>query len=123
MPGLIEKLQRIQKTATQANAGRYFLYGQNGELLVETDQHGNILIEHLVLNQQPLGVFLPDEDQDGLTNQAEAAQGTLPTHTDSDSDGLTNIQEWFQYGTDSTNRDSDGDGVPDGAEVTAGRVP
>ncbi len=36
---------------------------------------------------------------------------------DSDNDGLTD-QEEFQYGTDPTNKDTDGDNVFDGAEIT-----
>ncbi|MEE9421903.1 MAG: hypothetical protein V3V50_01965, partial [Gammaproteobacteria bacterium] len=100
--------QRYQKTDTQTSQGRYFLYGSNSALLVETDLEGNILAEHLYLNGQPLGVFFPDDDQDGITNQEEAALGTLPADTDQDGDGLTNLDEWFIHGTDSANADSDG---------------
>ena len=38
------------------------------------------------------------------------------TGLDPDSDGLTNLQE-YQYGTNSQNPDTDGDGMPDGWEV------
>ena len=115
--------QRFQKSDSQSNTGHQYLYGQNGELLVETDQDGNILQEHLYLNGQPLAVFYPDDDQDGITNQVEATQGTLPTNTDQDGDGLTNNAEWFIHGTDSANADSDGDGVNDNVEISQGTDP
>ena len=115
--------QRFQKTDTQTNQGRYYLYGSNSALLVETDLEGNILTEHLYLNGQPLGVFFPDDDQDGITNQEEAALGTLPADTDQDGDGLTNLDEWFIHGTDSANADSDGDGINDDIEISQGTDP
>ena len=115
--------QRFHKTDSQSNTGHQYLYGQNGELLVETDQDGNILQEHLYLNGQPLAVFYPDDDQDGQTNKEEATQGTLPANTDQDGDGLTNSDEWFIHGTDSANADSDGDGVYDNVEISQGTDP
>ncbi len=115
--------QRFQKADTQSNTGHHYLYGQNGELLVETDQDGNILQEHMFLNGQPFAVFYPDDDQDGITNQEEAIQGTLPSNTDQDGDGLTNTQEWFIHGTDSANADSDGDGINDNVEISQGTNP
>ncbi len=111
--------QRIQKTDASVGAGRYSLYGTNGELLAETDQDGNVLREYLYLNGTLLALFEPDDDQDGLTNQQEAQQGTLPLNADSDGDSLTNLTEWFQYGTDSQNADSDGDGIPDNVEIAS----
>ena len=115
--------QRFQKSDSQSNTGHQYLYGQNGELLVETDNQGNILQEHLYLNGQPLAVFYPDDDQDGQTNQEEATQGTLPANTDQDGDGLTNNDEWFIHGTDSANADSDEDGVNDNVEISQGTDP
>jgi RHS repeat-associated protein len=115
--------QRIARTDETTASGNYFLYGPNGELLVETDQDGNILLEYLYLNGQLLAAYSPDDDQDGIPNQQEAKQGSLPVNPDSDGDGLTNLAEWFQHGTDSTNPDSDGDGVLDGAEIAAGTSP
>ena len=52
----------------------------------------------------------------------EAAAGTLKLSLDSDSDGLTDIEETV-LGTLPTNPDSDGDGYKDGAEVSAGYSP
>ncbi len=115
--------QRIAKTDETTARGKHFLYGTSGELLVETDQDGNILLEYLYLNGQLLAIYSPDDDQDGIANQQEAEQGTLPVNLDIDGDGLTNLAEWFQHGTDSTNPDSDGDGVLDGAEIAAGTSP
>jgi Bacterial TSP3 repeat/Right handed beta helix region len=42
---------------------------------------------------------------------------------DSDGDGLNNLLERWVYRTSPANRDSDGDGVPDGREVAAGTDP
>ncbi len=115
--------QRTGKTDEVTATGKHFLYGTNGELLAETDENGNVLSEYLYLNGQLLAIFSPDDDQDGIPNQAEARLGTLPQNPDSDGDGLTNLAEWYQSGTDSQNPDSDGDGILDGAEVTAGTSP
>ncbi len=114
--------QRINKTNETTQTGEYVLYGQNGERLVETDANGNVLMEYIYLNGQRLAIYMPDDDQDGIPNTQEV-QGTLPANPDSDGDGLTNLSEWFQSGTDSQNPDSDGDGVLDGAEIAQGTDP
>jgi parallel beta-helix repeat protein len=91
---------------------------------------------------------LLDPDSDGLTNFQEFGLGTNPKNRDSDSDsmpdgweytyrptlnptnsvdglldsdidGLNNLAE-YQNGTDPTSIDSDGDGMPDGWEVSNG---
>lgn len=77
-----------------------------------------------------------DADGDGVIDSVEIADGTNPndpcsfvfgnqTETtsgtwnvlDCDNDGLTNLQE-LQLGTNPLNIDTDGDGVPDGVEVS-----
>ena len=115
--------QSINKTDETTQTGEHVLYGQNGERLVETDENGNVLMEYIYLNGQLLALYTPDDDQDGIPNTQEASQGTLPLNPDSDGDGLTNLSEWFQSGTDSQNPDSDGDGILDGAEVAQGTDP
>ncbi len=115
--------QRIAKTNEITSTGTHVLYGQNGERRVETDETGNILVEYIYLNGQLLTLYLPDDDLDGIPNAQEAKQGTLPVNPDSDGDGLSNLTEWYQYGTDSANPDSDGDGTLDGAEIAAGTNP
>jgi hypothetical protein len=69
----------------------------------------------------------PDDDNDGLPDLWEISHGLNPldptdASRDSDSDGLTNSQE-FTLGTDPLNRDTDGDGFSDGDEVNAGTDP
>ena len=67
----------------------------------------------------PLG----DDDQDGLTNQDEADNGTDPKNPDTDGDGLNDGDEVHKYHTDPTKPDTDGDGLDDGLEVKIGTDP
>jgi len=64
-----------------------------------------------------------DSDQDGLTDQEEAALGTDPNSTDTDGDGLFDYEEVRTYHTEPLNPDSDGDGYTDGQEVHGGYNP
>ncbi|MHA1231556.1 MAG: binary toxin-like calcium binding domain-containing protein [Candidatus Helarchaeota archaeon] len=67
-----------------------------------------------------------DTDNDGMPDGWEVNNGLNPlgddSGTDSDSDGLTNFQE-YQYGTDPKDSDTDNDGMPDGWEVNNGLNP
>lgn len=87
-----------------------------------------------------------DDDQDGLSNNAELTAGTDPNNPDTDGDGLNDGVEVNQFstnprkqdtdddtlldgeevnthGTSPTNPDTDSDGVPDGVEITNGTDP
>ena len=55
-----------------------------------------------------------DLDKDGLENRLEAELGTNPESSDTDSDGLSDYDEYCKYRTDPVKKDSDGDGKPDG---------
>ncbi|MEJ0088751.1 MAG: DUF1800 family protein [Limisphaerales bacterium] len=59
-----------------------------------------------------------DSDGDGLSNLQEFQRGTDPHLADSDGDGLTDGQE-VALGTNPLNADTDGDGLSDYAEVNA----
>ncbi|MDY3678597.1 MAG: Rib/alpha-like domain-containing protein [Actinomyces urogenitalis] len=59
----------------------------------------------------------PDTDGDGVNDGDEAKDGTDPLNPDTDGDGLNDGDE-KTHGTDPTNPDTDGDGVNDGDEVT-----
>lgn len=85
---------------TRITDGLHFLYGANDELLAETDNDGNILSEYVYLNGQPLALYQPDDDNDGLSNAEEDPLGSNPANTDSDGDGLSNVDEWYGTGTD-----------------------
>lgn len=64
----------------------------------------------------------PDTDADGLSDAAEAENGTDPTNPDSDGDGLLDGAE-FETQTDPLAFDSDGDGFGDNQEVVNGTDP
>src|SRR5688572_19175867 len=58
-----------------------------------------------------------DRDVDGLTDAEEAHHGTNPDHPDTDGDGLPDGAEVETHGTSPTDSDVDHDGVSDGAEI------
>jgi len=58
-----------------------------------------------------------DLDGDGLTNEREAAVGTLLRSNDTDSDGLTDDVEVETYETSPANNDTDGDSLSDYEEI------
>jgi hypothetical protein len=69
----------------------------------------------------------PDDDNDGLPDDYEAAHSCLDPLTaddsaDADADGLSNLQE-FELGTDPCKADTDGDGCKDGRELSIGFDP
>jgi beta-lactamase regulating signal transducer with metallopeptidase domain len=77
---------------------------------------GVVLLPMARAQKQPVdntsGVL--DSDKDGLENGLEAELGTNPKSSDTDSDGLSDYDEYCKYRTDPTKKDSDGDGKPDG---------
>lgn len=58
-----------------------------------------------------------DEDHDGLSRSEEEAAQTDSTQIDSDFDGLTDGEEVKTYKTNPRQADSDGDGKSDGEEI------
>src|SRR5262249_51947465 len=59
-----------------------------------------------------------DSDSDGLSNLQEYQHGTDPHKADTDGDGLTDAQE-VALGTNPLNADTDGDGMSDFEELNA----
>lgn len=57
--------------------------------------------------------FAQDSDNDGLTDEQERILGTDPKNPDTDSDGLRDGEEYFDYFTDPLKADTDEDGLPD----------
>ena len=64
-----------------------------------------------------------DKDADGMSNIEEFTEGTDPCTRDTDSDGLTDGDEFHRYGTDPLVYDTDGDGLGDGDEIALGLNP
>jgi hypothetical protein len=61
-----------------------------------------------------------DTDQDGLTDVQEAALGTDPANPDTDEDGITDGDEVNVWGSDPLNLDSDGDTLYEDGELLYG---
>ena len=99
----------------------------------DTDGDGlNDYYEVIELSTNPSSMFTLDNpfrdsdmdfDGDGLTNIEEFNAGTLPKDRDSDKDGLTDGAEVKVYFSDPINVDTDDDGIPDGKEVKNGSSP
>ncbi|MCX6794751.1 MAG: hypothetical protein NTY31_02065 [Candidatus Falkowbacteria bacterium] len=66
---------------------------------------------------------LVDSDSDGLTDVEEKAAGTNINIIDTDNDGLSDYEEVKIYKTNPLSADTDGDGHLDGVEVKAGYNP
>ena len=64
-----------------------------------------------------------DADSDGLSNLQEYLAIANPHLVDTDSDGKTDQEEYERYFTESSNADTDGDGLPDGLEIDFGVDP
>ncbi|UFS62990.1 putative metal-binding motif-containing protein [Sulfurimonas sp. HSL-3221] len=62
------------------------------------------------------GTPSPDTDSDGVSDAAEALNGTDPNDPDTDNDGLNDGQE-LTANTDALDADTDDDGISDGNEV------
>ncbi|MEX2605830.1 MAG: Ig-like domain-containing protein, partial [Kiritimatiellia bacterium] len=74
------------------------------------------MTQNLLFARATLGVI--DTDQDGMDDGWEIWNFGEPVNPndDSDSDGLTNLEEYL-HGTDPNNPDTSGNGIPDGWEV------
>src|SRR5215217_748681 len=64
-----------------------------------------------------------DPDRDGLANRREYRLRTKPRVRDTDGDGVRDGAEVKRHHTDPRKADTDGDGFSDGAELLAGTDP
>jgi hypothetical protein len=65
----------------------------------------------------------PDFDKDGLNNLLEYRLGSNANNRDSDGDGIPDGVEYFTYGSNPASSDSDGDMIPDDWEIANGLNP
>ncbi|RME06479.1 MAG: hypothetical protein D6812_01555 [Deltaproteobacteria bacterium] len=92
---------------------------------IDSDHDGLKNVEERQWNTDPHN---PDTDLDGLLDGEEVVEGadgfiTSPLMRDTDGDALPDGAEVTTYGTDPTLRDTDGDGIDDNLEITAGLDP
>lgn len=101
--------------------------------VVDSDEDGlNDCYEVIDLGTNPSSMFTLDNpyrdrdmdfDEDGLSNMEEFNAGTDPWNKDTDGDGLADGAELKVYLTDPLNPDTDGDGISDGEEIIRGTDP
>ncbi len=96
--------QRVAKTV--GGATTRFIYGQNGELLAETDATGTVLREYIYLNGTPLAVL----DSTGVHYLHTDHLGTPRAATDQTG---RLVWTWISdpFGATAANDDPDGDGT------------
>lgn len=114
---------------TQYRSSNTAIASISGTGLVTARASGNVIIQATHEGTQGLlqiGVVLSrDSDGDGILDDIEIANGLNPNNPadaldDLDRDGLNNRDE-IARGTQLRNPDTDGDTIPDGEEVIAGR--
>ena len=80
-----------------------------------SDEDGVLNLDEYLNGTYPT---ISDTDNDGLTDYQEIyGYPTCPFRADTDGDMLLDGQEVYTYGTSPTNPDHDGDGLRDGAEI------
>lgn len=114
---------RDTRIIAEANAPAFTL--TNGENVIEIERIGGTAdawtgMDYATMEIDPTAMV--DADGDGLPKYWEEENGLSDSNAadaaqDGDHDGSTNTQE-FARGTDPQNRDTDGDGIADGAETT-----
>ena len=100
------------------------LYDTDGDGLNDLYEYMNTHTDPLVADSDNNGVAdgQEDSDSDGLTNAQEFAAKTNPLEADTDNDGLNDGDE-IKRGTDPLNPDTDGDELLDGSEIKLGFDP
>lgn len=95
--------------------------GQTGNLVFKLVSRGGV---NAVARIDQVQILLSnDPDDDGLTNAQEATYGSNAHTNDTDGDGLSDYDEVTIHGTNPVLADSDGDMVPDAAELAASTNP
>lgn len=83
-------------------------------------QNGQLKAEPYVFTADDLktdGVIYKDSNNDGLTDEQAKKLGLDPSKTDTDGDGVFDIDEINITKTDPLKADTDGDGVKDGEAI------
>ena len=121
-------LTQVQWLVDDADAGTGFevlvgplLPGQHTIQLSAVDADGAMAIDERQL------IVEADTDCDGMSDAFEMQYGLRigladDAGWDNDDDDLSNLEENI-YGTNPINPDTDGDGIPDGVEISTGSIP
>jgi hypothetical protein len=90
----------------------------DGDGLADGEEAGHLIIEVASAAYNAISSpLLEDSDSDGLTDLDEYDLGTNLWQRDTDGDGLSDHDELVTHNTDPRNRDSDDDGYDDGFEL------
>ena len=93
----------------------------NGSVDVSSEE---VPVEEMVFERAVLSSeFEHDQDRDGILDEKEIELGTSDLSTDTDGDGLRDVDEINKWGTDPTKMDTDGDGFADTVELMNGYNP
>lgn len=122
-PLVIEILFTKDSSTAPVVIGEFFI-------AVKSDKGVQILPEEkfkLFVEGQKSKGPLYDSDKDGMPDEWEIIHGLNPNDAtdaqkDNDGDGLTNLEE-YGAGSNPLNPDSNGDGIPDGLQLSLGRDP
>ena len=111
------------QSAAKASTGSFLLPAQVKSKLIASGDP--IIYEPAGLTKPMVNLGAIDIDDDGMAADWEITYFSDLSHDgtgDTDADSLTDLQE-YQYATDPTNPDTDGDQMPDGWEVTCNLNP
>lgn len=101
--------------ALELSAGSNFTFSDEINPVISDDKDS--FASALVGIRYTLGGRDTDPDKDSLLTKIEKQIGTNPRNPDTDTDGLSDGDEYYTYKTNPLRADTDGDGLTDSAEI------